>query len=61
MFKTSYFNESYNDFKSALSLNDKNFNEVLFKKAIEVAEVSHADQFRASGDPYIIHPYEVCK
>ena len=61
MFKTSYFNDSYNDFKSALSLNDKNFNESLFKKAIEVAENSHADQFRASGDPYIIHPYEVCK
>jgi guanosine-3',5'-bis(diphosphate) 3'-pyrophosphohydrolase len=61
MFKTSYFNDSYNDFKSALSLNDKNFDESLFKKAIEVAENSHADQFRASGDPYIIHPYEVCK
>ncbi len=61
MFKTSYFNDSYNDFKSALSLNDKNFNESLFKKAIEVAETSHANQFRASGDPYIIHPYEVCK
>ena len=61
MFKTSYFNDSYDDFKSALSSNDKNFNESLFKKAIEVAENSHADQFRASGDPYIIHPYEVCK
>ena len=61
MFKTSYFNDSYNDFKSALSLNDKNFNESLFKKAIEVAETSHANQFRASGDPYIIHPFEVCK
>ena len=61
MFKTSYFNDSYNDFKSALSLNDKNFNESLFKKAIEVAETSHSNQFRASGDPYIIHPFEVCK
>ena len=61
MFQTSYFNDSYSDFKSALQSYDKNFNENLFVKAIEVAETSHKDQFRASGDPYIIHPYEVCK
>jgi GTP pyrophosphokinase len=61
MFHTSYFRDSYNDFKSALKSYDKNFNENLFLKAIEVAETSHKDQFRASGDPYIIHPYEVCK
>ena len=61
MFRSSYFSESYSDFKSALQSYDKNFNEKLFVKAIEVAETSHKDQFRASGDPYIIHPYEVCK
>jgi len=61
MFHTSYFRDSYNDFKSALKSYDKNFNENLFLKAIEVAETSHKDQFRASGDPYIVHPYEVCK
>ena len=61
MFHTSYFRDSYNDFKSALKSYDKNFNENLFIKAIEVAETSHKDQFRASGDPYIIHPFEVCK
>ena len=61
MFHTSYFRDSYNDFKSALKSYDKNFNESLFLKAIEVAETSHKDQFRASGDPYIVHPYEVCK
>jgi len=61
MFQTSYFKESYSDFKSALESYDKNFDENLFVKAIEVAENSHKDQFRASGDPYIIHPYEVCK
>ena len=61
MFHTSYFRDSYNDFKSALKSYDKNFNERLFLKAIEVAETSHKDQFRASGDPYIVHPYEVCK
>ena len=61
MFQTSYFNESYSEFKSALESYDKNFREDLFVKAIEVAENSHKDQFRASGDPYIIHPYEVCK
>ena len=61
MFQTSYFTSSYGDFKSALESYDKNFNEDLFIKAIEVAENSHKDQFRASGDPYIVHPYEVCK
>ena len=61
MFHTSYFKDSYKDFKSALESYDKNFNENLFIKAIEVAETSHKDQFRASGDPYIIHPFEVCK
>ena len=61
MFQTSYFNKSYGDFKSALESNDKNFNEDLFIKAIKVAENSHKNQFRASGDPYIVHPYEVCK
>ena len=61
MFQTSYFASSYGDFKSALESYDKNFNEDLFIKAIEVAENSHKDQFRASGDPYIVHPYEVCK
>ena len=61
MFQTSYFNKSYSEFKSALESYDKNFKEDLFVKAIEVAENSHKDQFRASGDPYIIHPYEVCK
>ena len=61
MFQTSYFNKSFSEFKSALESYDKNFREDLFVKAIEVAENSHKDQFRASGDPYIIHPYEVCK
>ena len=61
MFQSSYFSESFPDFKSALQSYDKNFNEKLFVKAIEVAETSHKDQFRASGDPYIIHPFEVCK
>ena len=61
MFQSSYFSESFSDFKSALKSYDKNFNEKLFVKAIEVAETSHKDQFRASGDPYIVHPYEVCK
>ena len=61
MFQSSYFSESFSDFKSALQSYYKNFNEKLFVKAIEVAESSHKDQFRASGDPYIIHPYEVCK
>ena len=61
MFQSSYFSESFSDFKSALQSYDKNFNEKLFVKAIEVAESSHKDQFRASGYPYIIHPYEVCK
>ena len=61
MFHSSYFKDSYKDFKSALESYDKNFNENLFIKAIEVAETSHKDQFRASGDPYIIHPFEVCK
>ena len=61
MFISSYFKNNYNDFKSALLSYDKSFNESLFLKAINVAENSHKDQFRASGDPYIIHPFEVCK
>ena len=51
MFQTTYFNKIYSDFKSALESYDKYFREDLFVKAIEVAENSHKDQFRASGDP----------
>ena len=30
------------------------------KKAYEVASIAHQNQFRASGEPYIIHPLNVC-
>ncbi|WMJ22388.1 bifunctional (p)ppGpp synthetase/guanosine-3',5'-bis(diphosphate) 3'-pyrophosphohydrolase [Paludicola sp. MB14-C6] len=29
------------------------------KKAYDIASVAHADQLRASGEPYVIHPIEV--
>ena len=61
MFASSSFVENYPKFKEALIKNDKNFDERLFIKAIHVAEKAHNKQFRASGDPYITHPYEVCK
>ncbi len=61
MFTSSSFTDNYSNFKEALIKNDKNFNEALFIKAIHVAEKAHKNQFRASGDPYIIHPFEVCK
>ena len=61
MFSSSSFTDNYSNFKQALIKNDKNFNEDLFIKAIQVAEKAHQNQFRASGDPYIIHPFEVCK
>jgi GTP diphosphokinase / guanosine-3',5'-bis(diphosphate) 3'-diphosphatase len=32
-----------------------------FKTAIEFAEQAHSGQKRATGEPYIIHPYIVCK
>ena len=41
MFHSSYFKDSYKDFKSALESYDKNFNENLFIKAIEVAGLKH--------------------
>ncbi len=61
MFTSSLFIENYSKLKSSLHKNDKNFNEDLFIKAIQVAEKAHEKQFRASGDPYITHPFEVCK
>ena len=61
MFTSSSFIDNYPSFKESLIKNDKNFNENLFIKAIHVAEKAHENQFRASGDPYIIHPFEVCK
>ena len=61
MFASSSFVENYPKFKEALIKNDKNFDEGLFIKAIHVAEKAHKKQFRASGDPYITHPFEVCK
>ena len=30
------------------------------KKAYELAEKAHANQYRESGEPYIIHPLNVC-
>ena len=30
------------------------------KKAYKMAEIAHKNQFRASGEPYIIHPLNVC-
>lgn len=33
----------------------------LFVKAIDFAEEAHNRQRRATGEPYIIHPYTVCK
>ncbi|MDG2007194.1 MAG: RelA/SpoT family protein [Alphaproteobacteria bacterium] len=61
MFASSSFVENFPKFKEALTRNDKNFDEELFIKAIHVAEKAHDKQFRASGDPYITHPFEVCK
>ena len=61
MFASSSFVENFPKFKEALTRNDKNFDEDLFIKAIHVAEKAHDKQFRASGDPYITHPFEVCK
>lgn len=31
----------------------------LIKKAYELAENAHKDQFRESGEPYLVHPVEV--
>lgn len=33
---------------------------VLVKKAYEIASKAHSHQFRESGEPYIIHPLNVC-
>ena len=38
-----------------------NFDIAKFKKAFEFAESHHKNQFRRSGDPYIIHPVETVK
>ena len=36
-------------------------NDPLIEKAFDVAEKAHVGQQRASGEPYIIHPYEVVR
>jgi GTP diphosphokinase / guanosine-3',5'-bis(diphosphate) 3'-diphosphatase len=41
----------------ATYMNDKNVNFV--KKSYEMAEYAHREQFRKSGEPYIIHPIQV--
>jgi GTP pyrophosphokinase len=41
----------------ATYMNDKNVNFV--KKSYETAEYAHREQFRKSGEPYIIHPIQV--
>ncbi|MAV82279.1 MAG: bifunctional (p)ppGpp synthetase/guanosine-3',5'-bis(diphosphate) 3'-pyrophosphohydrolase, partial [Pelagibacteraceae bacterium] len=61
MFASSLFKNSFQEFKKSLIKNDKNFDERLFIKAIKVTESAHEKQFRESGDPYITHPFEVCK
>ena len=61
MFASSLFKNSFQEFKKSLIKNDKNFDERLFIKAIKVTERAHEKQFRESGDPYITHPFEVCK
>ena len=33
----------------------------LIEKAFAVAEKAHEGQLRNSGDPYIVHPYEVTR
>lgn len=43
--------------KVAVYLNDENV--ALVKKAYEFAKHSHRDQYRKSGEPYIIHPIQV--
>jgi GTP diphosphokinase / guanosine-3',5'-bis(diphosphate) 3'-diphosphatase len=33
----------------------------LFANAIEFADLAHQGQMRASGEPYVIHPFIVCR
>ena len=35
--------------------------DTLIKKSFDVAEKAHENQFRNSGEPYIVHPYEVVR
>ncbi|HSO57078.1 MAG TPA: bifunctional (p)ppGpp synthetase/guanosine-3',5'-bis(diphosphate) 3'-pyrophosphohydrolase, partial [Paenisporosarcina sp.] len=41
----------------ATYMNDKNVKFV--EKSYETAEYAHREQFRKSGEPYIIHPIQV--
>ena len=42
-------------------INDYNPEEIdRVKRAYELAEKAHRNQKRASGEPYIIHPVNVC-
>ena len=38
-------------------MNEKDI--LLVRKALQCASIAHAEQYRASGEPYIIHPIQV--
>ena len=43
--------------KASLYLNEENV--AFLRKAYEFAEKAHEEQYRKSGEPYIIHPIQV--
>jgi len=54
-----YFN--LDEIVESISAYIQDFDIKKFKKAFEFAEIHHRDQFRKSGEPYIVHPVETVK
>ncbi len=53
------YNKMYEDLINACRQNLPSVNEELVKKSFDFAVEAHKNDLRASGEPYITHPYEV--
>ena len=51
--------KTYNDLMTLIQSSEREFDLVLINRAFELANVSHAEQKRLSGEPYITHPLAV--
>ena len=55
----SYLYKMLEDLIAVCKSNLRNLNEKLITKAFKLSFEAHKNHFRASGEPYFLHPYEV--